>query len=123
MFHVHQALEEVREKNGENSTIGMQYSLNQFSKQEFESKKEILKRIRVLFYEEKDIIRLALGEYRFSKFEQLLLSEPFDDSAVPQSLNSKLTAKDDFLLLMFSPADKNFFNVKILYEQNIVNKV
>ena len=116
LFHVHQALETIREKNGKNSTIGIQYSLNQFSKQEFESKKEILKRIRVLFYEEKDIIRLALGEYRFSKFEQLLLSEPFDDSAIPQSLTSKLTAKDEFLLLMFSPADKNFFNVKNVYQ-------
>ena len=116
LFHVHQALETIRKKNGKNSTIGIQYSLNQFSKQEFESKKEILKRIRELFYEEKDIIRLALGEYRFFKFEQLLLSEPFDDSAIPQSLTSKLTAKDEFLLLMFSPADKNFFNVKNVYQ-------
>lgn len=116
LFHVHQALEVVREKNSENSTIGMQFSLNQFSRQEFESKKQIISRIRALFYEEKDIIRLALGRHRFSKFEKLLISEPFDESKIPESLISKLTAKDDFLLLMFSPADKNFFNVKNVYQ-------
>jgi hypothetical protein len=116
LFHVHQALEEVREKNGENSTIGMQYSLNQFSKQEFESKKEALGRIRSLFYKEKDIIRLALGKSRFEKFAQMLVTEPFDESAIPEILSNKFTVGDEFLLLMFSPADKNFFNVKNVYQ-------
>jgi len=116
LFYVHQALEAVREKNGKNSTIGMQYSLNQFSRQEFESKKEVLGRIRSLFYEEKDIIRLALGKSRFGKFEQMLASGPFDESAIPESLSNKLTVKDEYLLLMFSPSDKNFFNVKNVYQ-------
>ena len=116
LFHVHQALEAIKEKNGNNSTIGMHYSLNQFSRQEFESKKDIIIRIRKIFNEEKDIIRLALGKDRFSKFEQLLTTEPFDESKIPQSLISKLTAKDKFLLLMFSPSDKNFFNVKNVYQ-------
>ena len=112
LFHIHRALETVREKNGEKSTIGLQYSLNQFSRQEFESKKEILGRIRKLFYEERDIIRLALGAARFVKFEQMLASEPFDETAIPESLLYKLIASDEFLLLMFSPSDKNFFDVK-----------
>ena len=116
LFYIHQALETVREKNGKNSTIGVQYSLNQFSKQEFDSKKEILNRIRELFYEEKDIIGLALGRARFEKFEQILAAQPFDESAIPERLNNKLTAKDEFLLLMFSPSDKNFFNVKNVYQ-------
>ena len=79
---------------------------------EFESKKEILERIRGLFYEEKDIIRFALGHTRFEKFKEMLAAEPFDESAIPETLEKKLTANGDFLLLMFSPSDKNFFNVK-----------
>ncbi len=116
LFYTHQALEEVKKNNGENSTIGLYYSLNNFSRAEFDSKKEILKRIRELFYEEKDIVRLALGSVRFEKFEQMLAARPFDESIIPESLREKLTTKDDFLLLMFSPSDKNFFNVKNVYQ-------
>ena len=116
LFYTHQALEKIKEKNGKHSTIGMHYSLNNFSRLEFESKKEILERIRDLFYEEKDIIRLALGSTRFEKFKEMLAAEPFDESAIPESLEKKLIAKDDFLLLMFSPSDKNFFNVKNVYQ-------
>ena len=111
LFYTHEALEEVKKNNGKDSTIGKYYSLNNFSRKEFESKKEILERIRELFYEEKDIVRLALGSARFEKFKQMLAAGPFDESAVPESLREKLTAEDDFLLLMFSPSDKNFFNV------------
>ena len=109
-------MEEVKENNGKDSTIGIYYSLNNFSQKEFESKKEILERIRELFYEEKEIIRLALGSTRFEKFKLMLAAGPFDESAIPRSLREKLTAKDDFLLLMFSPSDKNFFNVKNVYQ-------
>jgi len=116
LFYTHQALEEVKENNGKDSTIGIYYSLNNFSQKEFESKKEILERIRELFYEEKEIIRLALGSTRFEKFKLMLAAGPFDESAIPRSLREKLTAKDDFLLLMFSPSDKNFFNVKNVYQ-------
>ena len=116
LFYVHQALDEIKEKNANNSTIGVHYSLNQFSLLEFESKKDIIIRIRKIVNEEKNIIKLALGKDKFSKFEQLLTTEPFDESKIPQNLISKLTAKDEFLLLMFSPADKNFFNVKNVYQ-------
>ena len=116
LFYTHQALEEVKENNGKDSTIGIYYSLNNFSQKEFESKKEILERIRELFFEEKEIIRLALGSARFEKFKLMLAAGPFDESAIPRSLREKLTAKDDFLLLMFSPSDKNFFNVKNVYQ-------
>ena len=97
LFYTHQALEEVKENNGKDSTIGIYYSLNNFSQKEFESKKEILERIRELFYEEKEIIRLALGSTRFEKFKLMLAARPFDESAIPRSLKEKLTAKDDFL--------------------------
>jgi len=116
LLSIHQALEEVKENNGEDSTIGMYYSLNNFSQLEFESKKEIFKRIRRLFNEEKDIIRFSLGDARFEKFKKMLAAEPFDESAIPEILREKLTAKGDFLLLMFSPANKNFFNVKNVYQ-------
>ena len=116
LLSIHQALEEVKENNAEDSTIGMYYSLNNFSQLEFESKKEILERIRRLFYEEKDIIRFALGGVRFEKFKKMLAAEPFDESAIPGILREKLTAKGDFLLLMFSPSNKNFFNVKNVYQ-------
>ena len=116
LLSIHQALEEVKENNGEDSTIGMYYSLNNFSQLEFESKKEIFKRIRRLFNEEKDIIRFSLGDARFEKFKKMLAAEPFDESAIPEILREKLTAKGDFLLLMFSPSNKNFFNVKNVYQ-------
>jgi uncharacterized protein len=116
LLSIHQALEEVKENNVEDSTIGMYYSLNNFSQLEFESKKEILERIRRLFYEEKEIIRFALGGARFEKFKKMLAAEPFDESAIPEILREKLTAKGDFLLLMFSPSNKNFFNVKNVYQ-------
>jgi len=116
LFYTHQALEEVKKNNEGDSTIGIHYSLNNFSRKEFESKEEILKRIHELFYEEKDIIRLALGGPRFEKFEQMLTARPFDESEIPKSLREKLTAKDDFLLLMFSPSEKDFFNVKNVYQ-------
>ena len=116
LLSIHQALEEVKENNGEDSTIGVYYSLNNFSQLEFESKKEIFKRIRRLFNEEKDIIRFSLGDARFEKFKKMLAAEPFDESAIPEILREKLTAKGDFLLLMFSPANKNFFNVKNVYQ-------
>ena len=116
LLSIHQALEEVKENNAEDSTIGMYYSLNNFSQLEFESKKEILERIRRLFYEEKDIIRFALGGARFEKFKKMLAAEPFNESTIPEILREKLTAKGDFLLLMFSPSNKNFFNVKNVYQ-------
>jgi len=116
LFYIHEALQKIKEQNGDNSTIGIQYSLNLFSRKEYESKKEILDRIRKRFYEDSDIIRFSLGGTRYHQFERLLNSEPFDESAVPGSLVKKLKAKEDYLLLMFSPSDKNFFNVKNVYQ-------
>ena len=116
LFYIHEALQKIKEQNGDNSTIGIQYSLNLFSRKEYESKKEILDRIRKRFYEDSDIIRFSLGGTRYHQFERLLNSEPFDESAVPGSLVKKLKAKEDYLLLMFSPSDKNFFNLKNVYQ-------
>ncbi|MEK9628177.1 MAG: MMPL family transporter [Nitrospinota bacterium] len=116
LYYIHDALEEIKREGGEKTVIGIQYSLNLFSKKEYESKKEIISRIRNNFEENKDIIRFSLGKERFRKFEQLLNVKPFDDAQVPTSLQKKLKAGEDYLLLLFSPADKNFFRVENIYQ-------
>ena len=42
--------------------------------------------------------------------------DPFDESKLPENLKKKLMAKKDYLLLLFSPADKNFFRVENIYQ-------
>jgi uncharacterized protein len=116
LFHIHDALEEIKKESGDKTVIGIQYSLNLFSKKEYDSKKEIIDRIKENFDDNKDIIRFSLGESRFKNFESIINFEPFDESKVPESLNKKLMAKKDYLLLLFSPADKNFFRVKNIYQ-------
>ena len=71
--------------------------------------------IKEFFDEEKDIIRLALGDYRFSKLYHLINKEPFDETKIPDSLVQRFTIEDNYLLLLFSPADKNFFDVRNIY--------
>lgn len=112
LFYIHEALNAIKNRNGEATTIGLPYSLNLFSRKEYESKKDVLDRVRDRFYEDSDIIKFSLGEPRFLQFERLVQGEPFDESAIPKSLSEKLTAGSDYLLLMFSPADKNFFDVR-----------
>jgi len=116
LFYIHEALEDIKKTNGDKTIIGIQYSLNMFSEKEYESKKEVIARIRKNFEENKDIIRFSLGEERFNKFESLLDVKPFDESRVPRGLQNKLMAGKDYLLLLFSPADKNFFRVENIYQ-------
>lgn len=116
LFYIHEALENIKNSNGSKTIIGMQYSLNLFSKKEYESKKEIIKRIRKNFYDNEDIIKFSLGKDRFKNFESLLNVEPFEESQIPDSLKKKLIAGKDYLLLLFSPADKNFFKVENIYQ-------
>jgi uncharacterized protein len=116
LFHIHDALEEIKKESGNKTVIGIQYSLNLFSKKEYDSKKEIINRIKENFDNNKDIIRFSLGESRFKNFESIMKIEPFDESKVPENLKKKLMAKKDYLLLLFSPADKNFFRVENIYQ-------
>ncbi len=115
LFEIHQALDDIKQKNGDRSTIGLIQSLNLFTKKEFESKKEVLNDIKEFFDEEKDIIRLSLGDYRYRKLYQLINKEPFDETKIPDSLIQRFTIEDKYLLLLFSPADKNFFDVRNIY--------
>jgi predicted RND superfamily exporter protein len=116
LFYIHNALEEVKKASGDKTVIGIQYSLNLFSKKEYDSKKEIIARIKENFDSNKDIIRFSLGENRFRNFEAILNVEPFDESKMPGNLQKKLMAGKDYLLLLFSPADKNFFRVENIYQ-------
>jgi uncharacterized protein len=116
LFHIHDALEEIKKTSGDKTVIGIQYSLNLFSKKEYDSKKEIIARIKENFDNNKDIIRFSLGENRFRNFESILNVEPFDESKMPGNLQKKLMAGKDYLLLLFSPADKNFFRVENIYQ-------
>jgi predicted RND superfamily exporter protein len=119
LFYIHDALENIKKENGDKTIIGAQYSMNLFSQKEYESKKEVIARIRNNFEENKDIIRFSLGEERLKKFELLFNAKPFDGSRVPIDLEQKLMAGKDYLLLLFSPADKNFFRVENIYQLEI----
>ncbi|MEC7785382.1 MAG: MMPL family transporter [Nitrospinota bacterium] len=116
LFYIQKALEEIKKDSGEKTIIGIQYSLNLFSRKEYESKQQIIERIRKRFYNNKDIIHFSLGEKRFKNFELLLNVKPFDESRIPQALQKKLIAGKDYVLLLFSPADKNFFRVENIYQ-------
>ena len=116
LFYIQRALEEIKKESGEKTIIGIQYSLNLFSLKEYESKKEIIDRVRKSFYDNRDIIRFSLGEKRVKNFELLLNVKPFDESRIPQALQKKLMAGKDYVLLLFSPAEKNFFRVENIYQ-------
>jgi uncharacterized protein len=116
LFYIHDALEEIKKASGDKTVIGIQYSLNLFSKKEYDSKKEIIARIKENFDSNRDIIRFSLGKKRFRNFESILNVGPFDESEIPDNLQKKLMAGKDYLLLLFSPADKNFFRVENIYQ-------
>ncbi|MDC1123248.1 MMPL family transporter [Nitrospinaceae bacterium] len=116
LFYIHKALEEIKKESGDKTVIGIQYSLNLFSEKEYDSKKEIIARVKEKFDSNKDIIRFSLGEKRFRNFELLLNAKPFGKSKMPDNLQKKLMAGKDYLLLMFSPAEKNFFRVENIYK-------
>ena len=116
LFEIHSALEKIKNNNGEETIIGLQYSLNMFSRKEYESKKDVIDRIREIFYDGEDIIKLSLGKGRYENFEKLVNITPFDEQQIPSNLNKKLRAENDYLLLLLSPADKNFFRVENIYQ-------
>ena len=116
LFYIHEVLGDLKKQNGKKTIIGIQYSLNMFSKKEYESKKEVIARIRKNFEDNKFIIRFSLGAERFETFKNLLYAKPFDESQIPTGIQKKLMAGEDYLLLLFSPADKNFFQVQNIYQ-------
>ncbi len=116
LFEIHTALEEIKHKGGDKTIIGLQYSLNIFSREEYESKKDAIARIRKMFLENEDIIKFSLGNDRYENFRKLVNAEPFDENRVPSNLQKKLRAGDDYLVLLLSPADKNFFRVENIYQ-------
>lgn len=115
LFHIHQALERVKRRFGKDSTLGMHHSLGLFGQKEYLSKKDVLDRLKNTIEEEGDIIQLSLGLPRFQRLRQLIDREPFDETAIPESLVKRFTAGGEYLLLVYSPADKNFFDVRNIY--------
>ena len=116
LFEIHTALDEIKVDSGDQTIIGLQYSLNLFSPQEYESKKDVVGRIQKIFHDNTDIIKFSLGNDRYENFKKLVSVEPFDENQMPQNLFKKLRAGDDYLFLLFSPADKNFFRVENIYK-------
>ncbi|MBT3184618.1 MAG: MMPL family transporter [Nitrospina sp.] len=116
LFEIHTALEKIKRRSGDQTIIGTKYSLNMFSREEYESKKDVITRIRKLVYDNMDIIKFSLGNDRYENFKKLVNVEPFDEKQIPDNLKKKLRAEDDYLVLLLSPADKNFFRVENIYQ-------
>ena len=116
LFAIQAALEEIKGKSGDQTIIGLQYSLNMFSREEYESKAEVIVRLRKLFLDNADIIQFSLGNDRYKNFKKLVDAEPFDEKEIPLNLQKKLRAGDDYLVLLLSPADKNFFHIENIYQ-------
>ncbi len=116
LFRIHQALQSIKEKYGDDSTIGIHHSLDLFSLKQYESKKPILKRIRDKLIKDRDIIEISMGTHRYRKLKRLVEAKPFDAKNTPPNLLKRFMAKDQYLLLIFSPADKNFFDVRNIYQ-------
>ena len=116
LFYIHQILQQLKEKYGKDSIIGVHHSLGLFGKKEYDSKKEILDRINKKLVEEKDIIEISLGTRRYQKLKKLVEAEPFDETRIPSNLVKRFTAKDQYLLILFSPSNKDFFDVRNIFQ-------
>jgi uncharacterized protein len=116
LFQIHQALQTIKEKYGDKSTIGVHHSLDLFSLKEYEIKKPILKRIHDKLIKNRDIIEISMGTQRYRKLKRLVEAKPFDEKHIPANLLKRFMAGDQYLLLIFSPADKNFFDVRNIYQ-------
>lgn len=116
LHDINSALQEIKNNNGDDTVIGFQYSLNTFGRNEYESKKDVIGRIRDIFYDNTDIIKFSLGNDRYENFKKLVNAEPFDESQMPRDLTKKLRAGEDYLVMLLSPADKNFFRVENIYQ-------
>jgi uncharacterized protein len=116
LFKIHQTLQIIKEKYGTKSTIGIHHSLDLFGIKQYESKKEILNRIHERLIKDRDIIEISMGTQRYRKLKRLVKARPFDEKHIPANLMKRFMAKDQYLLLIFSPADKNFFDVRNIYQ-------
>jgi predicted RND superfamily exporter protein len=116
LFKIHQALQALKEKYRDESTIGIHHSLDLFSLKQYETKKPILKRIHDKLIKDRDIIEISMGTDRYRKLKKLLEAKPFDAKNIPPNLLKRFMAEDQYLLLIFSPADKNFFDVRNIYQ-------
>jgi uncharacterized protein len=116
LFKIHQTLQIIKEKYGNDSTIGIHHSIDLFGLKQYESKKEILKRIHERLINDRDIIEISMGTQRYRKLKRLVQARPFDEKHIPENLLKRFMAKDQYLLLIFSPAEKNFFDVRNIYQ-------
>lgn len=116
LFQIHQALQAIKEKYGDDSTIGIHHSLDLFSLKQYESKKVVLKRIHDKLIKDRDIIEISMGTQRYRKLKRLVEAKPFDEKHIPDNLLKRFMAGDQYLLLIFSPADKSFFDVRNIYQ-------
>jgi len=116
LFKIHQTLQTIKEKYGDKSTIGIHHSIDLFSLKQYENKKVVLKRIRDKLIKDRDIIEISMGTQRYRKLKRLVEAKPFDEKHIPANLLKRFTAADQYLLLIFSPADKNFFDVRNIYQ-------
>ncbi len=116
LFQIHQTLQTIKEKYGDKSTIGIHHSIDLFSLKQYENKKVVLKRIRDKLIKDRDIIEISMGTQRYRKLKRLMEAKPFDEKHIPANLLKRFTAADQYLLLIFSPADKSFFDVRNIYQ-------
>ena len=116
LFQIHQALQAIKDKYGDQSTIGIHHSLNLFSLKEYKTKKAILNRIRDKLAKDRDIIEISMGTRRYGILRRLVETGPFDEKQIPDNLIKRFMAEDQYLVLIFSPADKNFFDVRNIYQ-------
>ncbi|MDH3256559.1 MAG: MMPL family transporter [Nitrospinota bacterium] len=116
LFKIHQTLQAIKEKYGDDSTIGIHHSLDLFSLKQYKNKKEILERIHDKLIKDRDIIEISMGTQRYRKLKRLAEAKPFDEENIPPNLLKRFMAQDQYLLLIFSPADKNFFDVRNIYQ-------
>ena len=80
------------------------------------AKRRYLKRIHEKLIKDRDIIEISMGTQRYRKLKRLVQARPFDEKHIPANLLKRFMAKDQYLLLIFSPADKNFFDVRNIYQ-------
>ena len=116
LFQIHRALQAIKDKYGDQSTIGIHHSLNLFSLKEYKTKKAILNRIRDKLAKDRDIIEISMGTRRYGILRRLVETGPFDEKQIPDNLIKRFMAEDQYLVLIFSPADKNFFDVRNIYQ-------
>jgi predicted RND superfamily exporter protein len=116
LFQIHQVLQSIKDKYGDHSTIGIHHSLNLFSLKEYENKKPILNRIRDKLAKDRDIIEISMGTRRYGILRRLVETGPFDPKQIPDNLMKRFMAEDQYLVLILSPADKNFFDVRNIYQ-------